>query len=91
VERAPAHRLPGDGAVVIAAAAFVSAIHGTVVAVDRTRGLVSVHHRAHAGMMMDMTMVVRMRDRRELTLLKKGDHVELRCDERVNPWVCVRT
>ncbi len=74
----------------MAAAAFVSAIHGTIVAIDRAHNLVSVHHAAHAGMALDMTMVVRMRDARELVVLKRGQFVRLRCDERANPWVCVR-
>jgi len=72
------------------ALAFVAAIHGNVVAIDRAHGLVSVHHAAHAGMAMEMTMVVRMNDRRELARLRVGQFVRLQCDETRNPWVCVR-
>ena len=74
----------------LAAAAFASAIHGHVVAVDRAHNLVTVHHAAHAGMAIEMTMVVRMRDPRLLAGLARGQFVRLRCDERQNPWVCVR-
>lgn len=73
----------------LAALAFVSAIHGDVVSVDRAHDLVVIHHHAHAGMAMEMTMAVRMADPRALGRLHKGAFVELRCDERQNPWVCV--
>jgi len=72
------------------ALAFVASIHGDVVAVDRAHNLISVHHSAHAGMRMEMTMVVRMHDPRELARLRTGQFVRLACDERQNPWVCVR-
>ncbi len=70
--------------------AFVAAIHGNVVAIDRAHDLVSVHHHAHPGMPMEMTMVVRMHDPRELARLRVGQFVDLKCDETRNPWVCVR-
>ena len=73
----------------LAALAFTSALHGDVVSVDRAHNLVLVRHRAQA-MMMEMTMAVRMADPRALAGLRKGVVVELRCDERRNPWVCVR-
>jgi Cu/Ag efflux protein CusF len=75
---------------VVAAMAFTSAIHGNVVSVDRAHNLVVIHHHAHAGMAMEMTMAVRMADPRALGRLRKGAFVELRCDEDQNPWVCVR-
>jgi len=72
------------------ALAFTSAIHGNVVSVDRAHALLVIHHHAHAGMQMEMTMAVRMADPRALAGLRRGQFVELRCDERQNPWVCVR-
>jgi Cu/Ag efflux protein CusF len=84
---------PASGRLVGTAATaepFTAAIHGNVVAVDRARGLLTVHHKAHAGMPIEMTMVVRMRDEHALASLKTGQFVHLRCDERRNPWVCVR-
>jgi Cu/Ag efflux protein CusF len=74
----------------IAMLAFASAIHGNVVSVDRAHNLVVIHHHAHAGMAMEMTMAVRMADPLTLAGLRKGAFVELRCDEGQNPWVCVR-
>lgn len=74
----------------LAALAFASAIHGNVVSVDRPHNLLLIHHHAHVGMMMEMTMAVRMADPRALAGLRKGQFVELRCDESRNPWVCVR-
>jgi Cu/Ag efflux protein CusF len=65
-------------------------VHGTVVSVDRAHNLVVVHHRAHAGMAMEMEMAVRMRDRSALAQLKPGTAVRLLCDQARNPWVCVR-
>ncbi|HEX3467533.1 MAG TPA: copper-binding protein [Candidatus Elarobacter sp.] len=74
----------------MAALTFASAIHGNVVSVDRAHDLLVIHHKAHAGMMMEMTMAVKMADRHALAGLRKGQFVELRCDESRNPWVCVR-
>lgn len=78
------------GAAVVAAAALAvtSEVHGNVVSVDRVHNLVVIHHRAHAGMAMEMTMAVRMKDRAQLASLRPGQVVRMRCDERANPWVC---
>jgi hypothetical protein len=37
-----------------------------------------------------LTAAVRMADPRALAHLRRGAFVKLRCDERPNPWVCVR-
>jgi Cu/Ag efflux protein CusF len=79
--------------VILAAAAaatlFTADVHGEVVSVDRAHRLVMVHHHAHEGMRMEMTMAVKLRDDRQLTTLHKGQFVRLRCDPRSNPYVCV--
>lgn len=76
--------------VILAALAFTAPVHGNVVSVDRAHDMLVIHHHAHAGMQMEMTMAVRMADPRVLARLRTGQFVELRCDERQNPWVCVR-
>jgi Cu/Ag efflux protein CusF len=76
-------------ALVVAAAAYAAAVHGNVVSVDRAHDLLVVHHHAHQGMEMEMTMAVRLHDRHQLEGLRKGQFVHLRCDESVNPWVCI--
>jgi hypothetical protein len=73
-------------AVVAAAAVFSADLHGEVVSVDRTHRLAIVHHHAHEGMRMEMTMAVRLRDDHQL---HKGQFVQLRCDPRSKPYVCV--
>jgi len=95
MELAAAYRLPGDRAVVafvltLALATPLADLHGAVVSVDRAHNLVVIHHHAQAGMAMDMTMAVRMRDRAALAHLKPGTTVQLLCDTVPNPWVCVR-
>ncbi|HTJ25048.1 MAG TPA: hypothetical protein VMA36_02685 [Candidatus Limnocylindria bacterium] len=75
--------------ILLAAAAFTASIHGNVVSIDRVHNLLVVHHHAHEGMAMEMTMAVRLRDPRRLARLQKGEFVRLRCDQDVNPWVCV--
>ena len=72
------------------ALAFASAIHGNVVSIDRAHDLLLIHHHAHAGMRAEMTMAVRMANPRELSAMRVGAFVQLRCDEARNPWVCVR-
>jgi Cu/Ag efflux protein CusF len=74
--------------VIGAAATASTTIAGTVVAVDRAHGLLSVEHGAEPGMPMAMTMVVRLRAPRALATLKPGMRVRLRCDATPNPWVC---
>ena len=69
---------------------YVAEIHGVVRSVDRAHNLLVVHHQAHAGMAMEMTMAVKMKDPRELAGLRPGQTIKLRCDERRNPWVCVK-
>jgi Cu/Ag efflux protein CusF len=75
---------------VVAAAALATAdVHGEVVSVDRVHHLVVVHHHAHDGMRIEMMMAVKLRDERQLKALHKGQFVQLRCDPRSNPYVCV--
>ncbi len=69
-------------------AAPLADVHGNVVRYDRASGLLLVHHHAHAGMAMEMTMAVRLRDPRVAARLRPGQFVRLRCDARPNPWVC---
>lgn len=76
-------------AVLLAAAAYSTSIHGNVVSIDHAHNLLVVHHYAQAGMNMEMTMAVRMHDPRQLNHLQKGEFVRLRCDQSTNPWVCV--
>lgn len=95
MERAAPRRLPADRAVVAplliaAASVFAASIHGNIVSIDRAHNLLVVHHRPHAGMGMEMTMAVRMRDSGQLKGLQKGEYVKLRCDDRSNPWICVK-
>jgi Cu/Ag efflux protein CusF len=73
----------------LAAATYAASIHGNVVSIDRAYNLLVVHHHAHAGMGIEMTMAVRMRDPRQLERLQKGEYVKLSCDQSVNPWVCI--
>jgi hypothetical protein len=75
-------------AIALLGAAPLADIHGNVVRYDRASGLLLVHHHAHAGMAMDMTMAVRMRDPRVAAHLHPGQFIRLRCDARPNPWVC---
>jgi hypothetical protein len=75
-------------AVALLGAAPLADVHGNVVRYDRASGLLLVHHHAHAGMAMDMTMAVRLRDPRAAARLRPGQSVRLRCDARTNPWVC---
>ena len=74
----------------LAALAFTAVVHGNVVSIDPAHDLLVIHHHAQAGMQMEMTMAVRMADPRALAHLRRGAFVKLRCDERPNPWVCVR-
>jgi Cu/Ag efflux protein CusF len=76
-------------AAVAAATLFTADLHGEVVSVDRAHRLVVVHHHAHEGMRTEMMMAVRLRDDRQLAALHKGQFVQLRCDPRSNPYVCV--
>ena len=71
------------------ALAFVAAVHGNVTAIDSTHDLLTVHHHAHEGMAMEMTMVVKLKDAKRLATLREGEYVDLRCDQSRNPWVCV--
>jgi Cu/Ag efflux protein CusF len=73
----------------LAAAAPSADLHGTVRGIDRAHDFLTVHHAAHAGMMMEMTMAVKLRDPRALDRLHVGDQVKLKCDASVDPWVCV--
>jgi Cu/Ag efflux protein CusF len=76
-------------AVAAAATLFAADVHGEVVSVDRAHRLVMVHHHAHEGMRMEMTMAVKLRDDRQFATLHKGQFVRLRCDPNSNPYVCV--
>lgn len=69
-------------------AAPLADVHGNVVRYDRASGLLLVHHHAHAGMGVEMTMAVRLRDPRAAAHLRPGAFVRLRCDARPNPWLC---
>jgi Cu/Ag efflux protein CusF len=73
----------------LAAATPSADLHGTVRGIDRAHGLLTVHHAAHAGMAMEMTMAVKLRDPHAFARLHVGDHVQLRCDASADPWVCV--
>ncbi len=75
-------------AITLVGAAPLADVHGNVVRYDRASGLLLVHHHAHAGMAMEMTMAVRLRDPRVAARLHPGQFVRLRCDARPNPWVC---
>lgn len=75
--------------VLLAAAVYSASIHGNVVSIDRPHNLLVVHHHAHQGMGMEMTMAVRMHDPRQLDRVQKGEFVQLRCDQSANPWICV--
>lgn len=77
-------------AVIAAATPYIAHIHGEVRSVDRAHNLLVIHHRAHAGMEMEMTMAVKLKDPRQLASLRPGQTISLRCDERRNPWVCVK-
>ena len=66
-------------------------LRGTVRSVDPALGLVLVHHAPNAEMRTAMTMAVKLKDRRQIDGLRPGMTIRLRCNERVNPYVCVRT
>jgi Cu/Ag efflux protein CusF len=72
-----------------AASPYTTELHGTIRAVDTRANLVTLHHSGSAAMM-EMTMVVQMRDRRLLHALRPGARIAVRCDASRNPWVCVR-
>ncbi|HYZ16560.1 MAG TPA: copper-binding protein [Candidatus Acidoferrum sp.] len=74
----------------LAASLYNASIHGNIVSIDRAHNLLVVHHKPHAGMGMEMTMAVQMRDPSQLKGLQKGEFVKLRCDQNANPWICVR-
>jgi Cu/Ag efflux protein CusF len=76
--------------ILLAASVYTASIHGNVISIDRAHNFLVVHHHAHAGMGTEMTMAVRMRDPGQLKGLQKGEYVKLRCDQRSNPWICVR-
>ena len=77
-------------AVLAAATPYVAEIHGEVRSVDRAHNLLVIHHHAHEGMEMEMTMAVKMKDPRQLDGVRAGQTIKLRCDERRNPWICVK-
>lgn len=76
-------------ALALAASPYRTDVHGDVARVDRARGTVTIVHHAHAGMMMEMTTTVRIRDRRALARLRPGAFVRLRCDLGQTPPLCV--
>jgi Cu/Ag efflux protein CusF len=70
-------------------ARYATELRGTVRSMDPALGLVLIHHGAEAGMGA-MTMAVKLNDRRQMKGLRPGMTVRLRCDERADPYVCVR-
>ncbi|HEX3465918.1 MAG TPA: copper-binding protein [Candidatus Elarobacter sp.] len=78
---------PMPGMAPAARAASTREIHGTVHSVVPALGLLSIHHDAMPGMAA-MTMVVKLKDHRQLKGLHAGDAIRLRCNERVTPYLC---